>query len=52
MLPVDFDGHVNVISLSLRFIDPTVAFFYRSAKSKSPYLKRIARNCRGAVAIK
>lgn len=49
MLSVDSGGYVNVISLSLRFIDPTVASFYCRAKSKSLYLKRIARNCRGVV---
>jgi len=47
MLPVNSSGHVNVISLSLRFIDPIPVFFYCCAKSKSPYLKGIARYCNG-----
>lgn len=46
MLPVNSGGYVNVISLSLRFIDPKIAFFYSRTKSKSLYLKRIPQNCR------
>lgn len=47
LLSVDSGGYVNVISLSLRFIDSMVASFYCREKNKSLYLKRIARNCRG-----
>lgn len=49
MLPVNSGGYVNVISLSLRFIDAKIAFFYSRTKSKSLYLKRIPQNCRWVV---
>lgn len=49
MLPVDSGGYINVISLSLHFIDSKIIFFHSRVKSKSMYLKRIPQNCRGIM---